>query len=486
MEEITQKQGASLHSDKMRSTKISKLIWQMSLPAIFSMLVQALYNIVDSIFVSNIKQTNVGIYNGLLEKLGDDCFTAVSVVFPMTMFVVAIGIGIGVGANAYIARKLGEGNKEKASQAARNAVALAIIAWLVLVVLAFTVTKPFVNAFVNENNCSDPVFVAKQAQLYLTIYMAASLGSLLEITCNRILQATGNMRVPMISQLIGAITNIILDAVFILGFKWGVLGAILATIVGQWFAAAFTLSIFVFKKQDVTLKFKGFKLENKYVSRILKVGMPAFVINAMSSVTTIILNSLLTDSATGIFVLSAYFKVHSFIFMPVFGLMQGTMPILSYNYGANLKKRFNQAFRQALIISVSIMIVGTIVFQTIPEPIMGILTDSADLIADGAKAFRIISIAFIPAAFAIVIINMLQSINKPVVSLLMSLCRQLIFLIPSAFILYHFFGQNGIWFCYVIAEIANIFIFAPIAFVAQKKQFIRKQAQYDQGLFATK
>ena len=164
MEEITQKQGASLHSDKMRSTKISKLIWQMSLPAIFSMLVQALYNIVDSIFVSNIKQTNVGIYNGLLEKLGDDCFTAVSVVFPMTMFVVAIGIGIGVGANAYIARKLGEGNKEKASQAARNAVALAIIAWLVLVVLSFTVTKPFVNAFVNENNCSDPVFVAKQAQ----------------------------------------------------------------------------------------------------------------------------------------------------------------------------------------------------------------------------------------------------------------------------------------------------------------------------------
>lgn len=482
MEEITQKQGASLNSDKMRSTKIGKLIWQMSLPAIFSMLVQALYNIVDSIFVSNITQTNVGIYNGTV--LGDDCFTAVSIVFPMTMFVIAIGIGIGVGANAYIARKLGEGNKEKASQAARNAVMLAVFAWLILVVLAFTVTKPFVKAFVNENNCSDPIFVAKQAQMYLTIYMAASLGSLLEITCNRILQATGNMRAPMVSQLIGAITNIILDAVFILVFKWGVLGAILATVIGQWFAAAFTLSMFIFKKQDVTLSFSGFRLQKKYVSRILKVGMPAFIMNAMGSVITIILNSILAESATGIFVLSAYFKVQSFIFMPVFGLMQGTMPILSYNYGANLKQRFNQAFNQALIISVSIMVAGTILFQALPEQIMGILTESQQLIEDGAVAFRIISIAFIPAAFAIVVINMLQSINKPMLSLFMSLCRQLIFLIPSAFILYHYFGQNGIWFCYVIAEVFNVIIFVPISFGARKKQFIRKQAQYDQGLFA--
>lgn len=482
MEEITQKQGASLNSDKMRSTKIGKLIWQMSLPAIFSMLVQALYNIVDSIFVSNITQTKVGIYNGTV--LGDDCFTAVSIVFPMTMFVIAIGIGIGVGANAYIARKLGEGNKEKASQAARNAVMLAVVAWLILLVLAFTVTKPFVKAFVNENNCSDPVFVAKQAQIYLTIYMAASLGSLLEITCNRILQATGNMRAPMISQLIGAITNIILDAVFILAFKWGVLGAILATVIGQWFAAAFTLSMFIFKKQDVSLKFRGFKLQGKYVSRILKVGMPAFIMNAMGSIITIILNSILAESATGIFVLSAYFKVQSFIFMPVFGLMQGTMPILSYNYGANLKHRFNQAFNQALIISVSIMVAGTILFQALPEQIMSILTESQQMIADGAIAFRIISIAFIPAAFAIVIINMLQSINKPMLSLFMSLCRQLIFLIPSAFILYNYFGQNGIWFCYVIAEVFNVIIFAPISIGARKKQFIRKQAQYDQGLFA--
>lgn len=482
MEEITQKQGASLNSDKMRSTKIGKLIWQMSLPAIFSMLVQALYNIVDSIFVSNITQTKVGIYNGTV--LGDDCFTAVSIVFPMTMFVIAIGIGIGVGANAYIARKLGEGNKEKASQAARNAVMLSVVAWLILVVLAFTVTKPFVKAFVNENNCSDPIFVAKQAQMYLTIYMAASLGSLLEITCNRILQATGNMRAPMVSQLIGAITNIILDAVFILVFKWGVLGAILATVIGQWFAAAFTLSMFIFKKQDVTLSFSGFRLQKKYVSRILKVGMPAFIMNAMGSVITIILNSILAESATGIFVLSAYFKVQSFIFMPVFGLMQGTMPILSYNYGANLKQRFNQAFNQALIISVSIMVAGTILFQALPEQIMGILTESQQLIEDGAVAFRIISIAFIPAAFAIVVINMLQSINKPMLSLFMSLCRQLIFLIPSAFILYHYFGQNGIWFCYVIAEVFNVIIFVPISFGARKKQFIRKQAQYDQGLFA--
>ena len=483
MEETKEiQQGASLNSDKMRSTKISKLIWQMSLPAIFSMLVQSLYNIVDSIFVSNITENKIGIYNGTV--LGDDCFFAVSVAFPMTMFVVAIAIGIGVGANAYIARKLGEGNHEKANLAARTAVVIAFVAWLVLVVLAYTVSGPFVRAFVNSTNCSDPVFVAKQSQLYLTIYMAASLGSLLEITGNRILQATGNMKAPMVSQLVGAISNIILDALFIFVFKWGVLGAILATVIGQWPAAGYTLSMFVIKKQDVSLSLKGFRLNKKYVSRILKVGLPAFIMNAMGSVITIILNAILTDSATGIFVLSAYFKVQSFIFMPVFGLMQGTMPILSYNYGANLKTRFNQAFKNALVISLSIMVVGTVLFQTIPHYIMGILTQSEAIIADGAVAFRIISIAFVPAAFAIVIINMLQSINKPISSLLMSLCRQLIFLIPSAFILYHYFGQNGIWFCYVIAEILNVLIFAPISYSAYKKQFKRKQAQYDQGLFA--
>ena len=227
-------------------------------------------------------------------------------------------------------------------------------------------------------------------------------------------------------------------------------------------------------------------MQKKYVSRILKVGMPAFIMNAMGSVITIILNSILATSSqgTGIFALSTYFKVQSFIFMPVFGLMQGTMPILSYNYGANLKQRFNQAFKQALTISLTIMVVGTVLFQAVPDLIISILTKEPTLIADTAIAFRVISIAFIPAAFAIVIINMLQSINKPVLSLLMSLCRQLIFLIPSAFILYHYFGQNGIWFCYVIAEILNVLIFAPVSFGAYKKQFERKQAQYDQGLFS--
>ena len=236
----------SLTSDKMRNKSITRLLMEMSLPAIFSMLVQSLYNIVDSLFLTNISYVEAG-YQGL--NVGKDSFNAVSIVMPMTMFVTAVAIGIGVGANAYIARKLGEGNVESANKGAKTAIVMALFAWAVMAVLAFTVSRPFVAAFVNETNATDVDFVVEKGTLYLTIYMAAIGGIMLDIVSARILQATGNMKVPMISQLIGALTNIALDALFIIPFKWGVLGAILATSIGQWFAAAFDLYFFIFKKQ---------------------------------------------------------------------------------------------------------------------------------------------------------------------------------------------------------------------------------------------
>ncbi len=470
----------ALQSDKMRNTKIGKLLLQMSLPAIFSMLVQSLYNIVDSLFVTN--------------YVGQDAFSAVSVVFPMTMFVLAVSIGIGVGANAYIARKLGEHNYENANKAAKSAILMSVAAWLVMVILGFTVAEPFVKLFVTEANAQDVNYVVEQGTMYLTIYMVASLGSILDIVLARILQATGNMKVPMISQIAGALTNIALDALFIVVFKWGVLGAIVATVVGQWVAGFINLSAFLFKKQDVSLNFKGYRPESHYFKKILRVGTPAFIMNAMGSVITIILNLMLKAYPTGVNVLSAYFKVQSFIFMPVFGLMQGTMPILSYNYGANLKPRFKQTFKQALFIALGVMVVGTLLFQIFPEALMSIFKsqtlasgqtqeqlDAANdlFVKDGAYAFRIISIAFIPAAFGILIINMLQSINSPISSLLMSLSRQLIFLIPSAILLNYLFQQDGIWFCYPIAEICALLLFLPFAIKAYRKQFAYKQAQYD-------
>lgn len=481
----------SLTSDKMRNKSITRLLMEMSLPAIFSMLVQSLYNIVDSLFLTNISYVEAG-YQGL--NVGKDSFNAVSIVMPMTMFVTAVAIGIGVGANAYIARKLGEGNVESANKGAKTAIVMALFAWAVMAVLAFTVSRPFVAAFVNETNATDVDFVVEKGTLYLTIYMAASGGIMLDIVSARILQATGNMKVPMISQLIGALTNIALDALFIIPFKWGVLGAILATSIGQWFAAAFDLYFFIFKKQDVSISLRGFRFDGHYFARIAKIGMPALVMNAMGSVVTIILNVMLRSYTNGITVLSAYFKVQSFIFMPVFGLMQGTMPILSYNYGANLKQRFNKTFKLSLAIAVGVMVVGTLLFQLCPELLMSIFKsqtvsegqtweqlekENLILVTEGAYAFRCISISFVPAAFSILIINMLQSINCPISSLLMSLSRQLLFLIPSAILFNMWWGQSGIWFCYPFAEILSILVYLAFALRDYKRQFARKQMQYE-------
>lgn len=478
----------------MRNKSIGKLLTEMSLPAIFSMLVQALYNIVDSLFLTNISYISDG-YHGT--NIGIDSFNAVSIVMPMTMLVTALAIGIGVGANAFIARKLGEGNRDAANKAAKTAVVMGLFAWAIMIVLAFTVSKPFVAAFVNNKNATDVDFVVSQGSMYLTIYMAASGGFVMDIIFARILQATGNMKVPMYSQLIGALTNIGLDALFIMVFKMGVLGAILATVIGQWLAAIFDLAFFIFKKQDVSISLKGFKFEKKYFGVIAKIGLPAFVMNAMGSVVTIIMNTMLRDYTNGITVLSAYFKVQSFIFMPVFGLMQGTMPILSYNYGANCRKRFNKTFNYALYVAMAVLAVGLIVFQTMPETLMSIFESktvsagqtqaeldaaNAILVKEGAHAFRCISISFMPAAFSILLINMLQSINCPLSSLSMSLSRQLLFLIPSAILFNMWMGQQGIWICYPFAEIMSLVVFSAFAIRNYKKQWAYKENQYAQRL----
>ncbi len=505
MDEITEEKinteptdQARLQSDKMRNMRIGKLLLTMSLPAIISMLVQSLYNIVDSLFLTGITYQPSG-YAG--QAIGQDSFNAVSIVMPMTMIVVALGIGIGVGANAYIARKLGEGNREHANKAAKTAIVMAISCWLLMVALAFVVSKPFMRAFVNADDASDQQYVIEQGALYLEIYMVGSIGVIMDITCARMLQATGNMKIPMITQLVGAVTNIVLDAAFIVGCQWGVLGAILATVIGQWAAAAIDIVAFFAKKQDVSISLKGYRPQKKYFFRIFKIGLPAFIMNAMNSVVTIIMNIMLRDYANGITVLSAYFKVQSFVFMPVFGLMQGAMPIMSYNYGANEKKRFNDTFKLGLYIALGVMVFGTLLFQIFPDALMSIFKshalangqtqqqlDEANrvLVREGAYAFRAISIAFIPAAFSILVINMLQSINCPVSSLLMSLSRQLLFLIPTAILFNSLWQQNGIWFCYPVAEVMSLLVYIPFAVHDYRKQFRYKAQQYAENKVHTK
>ncbi len=479
-EEIGSQQ--SMRSAKMGNKKMGKLIAEMSIPAILSMLVQSLYNVVDSIFVANITTTNA-LYMGT--SLGDDSFLAVSVVYPLMLIVNAVGIGVGIGANAYISRKLGEGNKYNASQAARTAILMAVCGWLVIAGISLFACRPFVEIFVNSSNATDVQYVVDAATQYITIYMICCIGFFMEFVGNRILQATGNMKVPMTCQLLGAVTNIVLDALFILVFGWGVLGAVLATVIGQWVAGIFVMTVIFTRKQDVDVSFKGYKFKKDYVSNILKVGIPAFFINGAVSLVTILLNNLLKDG-NGVWILAAYLKIQTFVFMPMYGLMQGVMPILGYNYGANNRKRYNQALKISIIVLASIMTAGLVLFQTIPELIMSILTDNTVLLAEGAVAFRAISLSFYFAAVCVLIINTLQSTNGGVMSLLVSLTRQLIFLLPLAYMYYYLGGLDMVWYAYVTAEALSVAIFLPLAIRHVNKKFTYKQQQYDLGLVEVK
>ncbi len=472
---------SNLRSNKMRNTPIGKLLLTMSLPAIISMFVQALYNIVDSMFVANMPGTITTQYNGV--NIGGDSFTAITIAYPLTMICVAIGVGLGVGANVYISRKLGEGNHEKANKTAKNAIVLAVIMWAIIAVVGFFIAEPFTNLFINPNEVSDATYVREQCVLYLRIFLIGSLGQMVDHVLNRMLQATGNMKVPMISQLIGAISNIILDALFILVFRWGVTGAVVATIIGQILAASFTLSMYIFKKQDIDISFKGYRPENEYFGRILKTGLPTCVMNSVTSFVTMILNIYL-QKGTGMDILGCYTRIQSFIFMPIFGLMQGLLPILSYNYGANLKHRFNQALTRAIIVSVCVMAFGTLIFQLLPSQLLSIFIDvdkKPNTITDGIPAFRIISISFVFAAFGITLSNLLQSFNCPTLSLFMSLTRQVILLVPIAILFFDIWGQLGLWWCFPLSEAITVFIFLPTAYHFYKKQFAYKQKQYDEG-----
>ena len=316
-----QEKNDTLQSAKMRSMPMGRLLLNMSLPAIISMFIDALYTIVDSMFLSQYSQV---------------AFEAVGISFPMVMIKISLALGIGVGANVFISRKLGEGDREGADNVARTAVFLSIIGSLLFVALAFTVSVPFMKLFTEDAEMID------MGNEYLIYMLGLSVFSVVSIVAQKLLQATGNMKAPMVSQALGAIVNIILDPIFIFDEFWGmkclnmgVAGAAIATIIGQFVACAYIILVFIVKKQDVSINLAKMKLKWNTVWNIFRIGLPTFILNALGSFTTIILNSILKAYPNGIRVLTIYFSTQSFVFMPVFGLMQGTLPILSYNLGAN-------------------------------------------------------------------------------------------------------------------------------------------------------
>lgn len=446
--------------NKMETTPVGKLLFTMAIPAIFSMLVQALYNIVDSLYVANISNTN----NEL---------TALNYAFPVQMIVLAISLGIGIGTNSMVSRCLGAKKQNDANLTAKTGIIMALIAYIVVLICSFFVPTLFMKLY------NDSANIENLSIQYLRIVMAFSVGSIFEVVISKILQGTGNMIVPMISQLIGAITNILLDPIFIfnpgeglglpIGLGLGVQGAAIATVIAQCISGLFVTSIIIFKKQKVSFNFKEFHFSKYIIKSILSVGVAVTIMNSINAFTTIALNKILSSS--GVTILGTYFKVQSFVFMPIFGLTQGALPIMGYNYGARIKKRFKKALLLSIMTSLSVMTIGLFLFQFGSNIIVQAFK-LGEISNIAVSAFKIISICFIPAGISIIFSSMFQAIGHGYKSTLMSIFRQAIILIPCAIILKQLTNSDAsVWWSYPISEIICCLVFSIIAIKTQKHLF---------------
>lgn len=421
---------------------VNKLLVSMSLPMIISMLVQALYNVVDSIFVA---------------RLSEDALTAVSLAFPMQSLMIAAATGIGVGINALLSRSLGEKNYKNADKAAVNGVFIEMIACIIFIILGFTITPIFYELQTGKGNIMDLGID------YLVPVLTLSFGVFAQIGFERLLQATGKTIYTMITQGVGAIINIIFDPILIFGLlgapKMGVTGAALATVLGQCVAAVLAIIINLKKNHEIHISFKGFKPDGHIIKTILAIGVPSMIMQAIGSVMTFCMNKILNGfSSTAIAVFGVYFKLNSFVFMPVFGLNNGMVPIVSYNYGAGNKDRITQTVKYSVCIASAMMIAGLIIIQIIPDKLL-LLFDASDYMLDiGVTALRIISLSFCFAGICIVLSSVFQALGHGFLSMFVSFARQIIVLLPSAYILSLFGNLDLVWWSYNIAETASIIL----------------------------
>lgn len=456
----------NLKENKMGHAPLLKLIISMSLPAMFSMIIQALYNIVDSIFVSHYSEAGL---------------TAVSLAYPIQMLIIAVSVGTGVGVNSLVSRKLGEKNLEEANKAASHGLFLGILNSLVFFILGLTIVKPFINSFTEDTA------IAQMGVDYLSVILIFSFGCFIEVVIEKILQATGNMIFPMLFMLTGAITNIILDPIFIFdsfmgikGLGMGVKGAAMATVIAQIVSMIFAVIVLFCKKHDVHISIKNFKLSLTTIKNIYAVGIPAIIMQSITSLMLVLVNGIFTkfpNSDVPISVLNIYFKLQSFIFMPCFGLTQGLLPIMGYNYGARNKKRLTTSLKYGCIIAGIIMTLGTITFMTIPHILMGMFNASNEMLEVGCIALKTICLCFIPAAIGIVFSSFYQATGHGVRSMLMSLLRQLVLLVPSAYFLSNI-GINAVWYAFPIAEAGSL-IFAVSLFIHLYNKEIKHLSKSD-------
>lgn len=426
--------------NKMGVMSINKLLITMSLPMIISMLVQALYNVVDSMFVSHISE---------------NALSAVSLAFPLQSFMIAVGTGTGVGINAVLSKSLGEKNYDEANSAANNGIFLAVLSYLLFLIIGLFFTRFFYQCQ------TDITEIIEGGYSYLVVCTTCSFGLFGQIVFERLMQSTGKTFYTMITQGLGAIINIILDPILIFGLfgfpKLGIAGAAIATVIGQIIAMLLAIYYNVSKNDEIKIKIKGFKPNFKTIKKIYSVGIPSIIMGSIGSVMTFGMNKILmvfTSTATAVF--GVYFKLQSFVFMPVFGINNGMVPIVSYNFGARNKERMIDTMKISIIYAVCIMIIGFTIIQIYPDKLLSIFNASKSMIDIGIPALKIISLSFLFAGFCIIVGSVFQALGEGVLSMIVSIARQLVVLLPVAYFFSKTGNLNMIWWAFPIAEIASV------------------------------
>lgn len=430
----------NLSENKMGVMPIPKLLVTMSLPMIISMLVQALYNIVDSMFVA---------------QISENALTAVSLAFPIQNLMIAIAAGTGVGINSLLSRNLGERRPEAADRTAQNGIFLAILSYIIFAIIGGLGSRIF---FRTQTENAEILNYGTQ---YMFIITVLSIGIFMQITLERLMQSTGRTIYNMITQGTGAIINIILDPILIFGLfglpRLEVAGAAIATIIGQLVAVAMSLYFNCKKNKEININMKQFRPHRETIANIYKVGFPSIVMQSIGSVMVFGMNKILlmfSETATAVF--GVYFKLQSFIFMPVFGLTNGMIPIIAFNYGAQNKKRITETIKLSIIIAVGIMIAGLGLFQFLPEALLRIFDASEYMLSIGIPALRIISLSFMFAGYCIIVGSVFQALGNGVYSLIVSIARQLIVILPVAYIFARLIGLHAVWWALPIAELVSL------------------------------
>lgn len=439
-----QQSSAPIQENKMGIMPIGKLVFNMSLPMMVSMMVQALYNIVDSIFVA---------------KLSENALTAVSLAFPLQTLLSAVATGTGVGMNALLSKSLGEKDFKKANKTATNAAFIYAVSYIIFLILGFTVVKPFYRSQVGSADAE----IMTMGVDYLSTVMIFSFGIFTQVFFERLLTSTGRTIFSMTSQLSGAVTNIILDPILIFGMfgapKMGVTGAAVATVIGQCVAGLVAGTCNHKFNHEVRFQFKGFKPDFKIIGTIYAVGIPSIIMQSIGSVMTYCMNRILIEfSSTATAVFGVYFKLQSFFFMPVFGLNNGITPIIAYNYGARQRKRMVKTIKVSLVTAFCLTFIGFVLFESIPQALLGLFNASDDMLKIGVPALRTIGVHYLIAWFCIIAGTVFQALGKAVFSMVVSIMRQLVVLVPAAYLLAKFGGLHMVWWSFPIAEVMSFIV----------------------------